>query len=151
MTSRSDDQLRATLHCLKRALGRCPCPHHEREAVRRLGPLVLERWHNKPTEALSPTERVNSELSPGQRRFLQDIERTIGLRPTAEHRLVRIERSKPFGTGNLQWVEQEPWIVQYADEAFPLMLWAERLGVSYWTLRWRLLKGWSVEEALRLE
>ena len=72
--------------------------------------------------------------------FLADM----GPRPSKGHGLVRIDRSRAFGPGNVEW--REPGIVfdgvrRTVDE------WAERLGMDPATLYARIQKKWPLEKA----
>lgn len=83
--------------------------------------------------------------------FLRDV----GPRPSLKHTLDRIDNDGHYEPGNVRWAtskeqrdntSQTVWIM-YRGETRTRADWARHLGISYWTLRQRLDKGWPPERA----
>lgn len=81
----------------------------------------------------------------------------LGLRPTAQHSLDRVNNDLPYGPGNCRWATVEEQL-QNRSVSFPLQNlngetksisdWARQFGMSYSTLYSRVRKGVPLEEAL---
>jgi hypothetical protein len=88
--------------------------------------------------------------------FLDDITREIGLKPSSDHSLDRVDNSKGYRPGNVRWatrIEQArnkrtTLRLTVNGETLTLIEWSERVGVKYRTIRLRLESGWSPELAL---
>jgi len=80
----------------------------------------------------------------------------IGLRPTVNHSLDRIDNDGPYAPGNVRWVlpeeqhrnRQNAIILEYEGQTLCLSEWARQKGLSPTTLARRVHKGWSVERIL---
>ena len=72
--------------------------------------------------------------------FLADM----GPRPSKAHGLARLDRSRPFGPGNVEW--REPGIV-FCGVRRTVEEWADRLGFDRATLYARLQKKWPLDRA----
>jgi hypothetical protein len=84
--------------------------------------------------------------------FLADM----GLRPSAEHSLDRIDVNGPYSPDNCRWAtriqqarnSRKVHILEHNGIALTLSAWAERVGISSDTIRNRLRSGWTVEASL---
>jgi hypothetical protein len=80
----------------------------------------------------------------------------VGRKPKERgYGIVRLDRSKPYGPGNVKWVREprrRPKLYTLRGESLTLREWSERLGVTYEGLRRRILKcqrdGVDVSQAL---
>lgn len=84
--------------------------------------------------------------------FLADV----GLRPSSEHTIERIDVNGHYEPGNVRWAtlaEQSRnkrntrWVT-HEGTTLCLSEWAARAGLKTATLLWRLDSGWTVEKAL---
>ena len=88
----------------------------------------------------------------------QDILDAIGHRPTAQHSVDRYPDSQGhYEKGNIRWAtpkEQSEnrkntvWLT-HNGEARPLARWAEKYSLNIDTLRDRIDRGWTTEDALK--
>ena len=80
----------------------------------------------------------------------------VGLRPTPQHTLGRIDNDGNYEPGNVRWEtrteqarnKRNNTFITYAGKTRALAEWAEIRGIKQGTLSARLRKGWSVEKAL---
>lgn len=85
-----------------------------------------------------------------------DIISTIGPRPGLDYSLERISLDRGYECGNLTWATRREQarnrhtttFLAHAGERLPIVVWAERLGLSASTISNRLARGWTVERAL---
>jgi hypothetical protein len=92
-------------------------------------------------------------LGPGGfARFLQDL----GPRPFRKASINRRDNDGDYEPGNVDWADQRTQTrnkynnhrLTHVGRTMALSAWAEKLGMRPVTLSRRLLRGWSVEEAL---
>ena len=84
--------------------------------------------------------------------FLEDM----GKRPAGGYQLDRKRNHEGYSKENCRWVTVEDnnrnkrnnVMIKWRDEELPLVAWAERLKINYWTLSNRIHRGWTVERAL---
>lgn len=84
--------------------------------------------------------------------FLADM----GPAPTPEHTLERIDNDKPYGPHNCRWAtrteqarnRRSNHLLTYQGKTHCLAVWAEKTGITFSALKWRLANGWSAEDAL---
>jgi hypothetical protein len=89
--------------------------------------------------------------------FADHIESTIGLPPTPQHRLHRIDQQDHFAPGNFEWTNQKGVSrnqrsnvkITYKGETKCVTEWCEILDLNYRTVFERLRMGWDVKDALR--
>ena len=106
----------------------------KRDPYLRRGITVCERW------------RQSYEA------FLGDV----GRRPSPAHSLDRIDNDRGYEPNNVRWATREQQNRNRSDnrvltvngETRCLMEWSEVTGLKFSTLRTRLDRGWSPEEAL---
>lgn len=85
--------------------------------------------------------------------FVQDV----GPRPSPKHTLDRRDGKRGYEPGNVRWATQQEQLRNQSrnrrltlnGETYCLADWAERLGISRFAIRSRIVSlGWSVERAL---
>ncbi len=84
--------------------------------------------------------------------FLKDM----GLKPTPQHSIERIDNNGDYERDNCRWATQKEQnrntranhLVTYRGKTLPVIAWCELTGVSKNCLLTRLNRGWSVEDAL---
>jgi len=83
---------------------------------------------------------------------------TLGERPTPKHCLARLDKSKDFAPGNLQWMikkeshrchTRQNIYATYKRRSQPLAQWSEELGIPYYTLRRRYSQGIPLKEIVK--
>ena len=90
------------------------------------------------------------------RGFIEYIETTIGVKPSPSHTLDRIDNSKGYEEGNLRWAtkrEQQSnrrsnQMITVDGVTLTTARWARRMGMNFKTLRNRVRRGWSHEDAV---
>lgn len=95
---------------------------------------------------------VCPEWRESYERFLADV----GRRPRAGLSLDRIDNSKGYEPGNVRWAtpteqgrnKRNNRVLTFQGESLCIAEWASRIGINRLTLGGRLLRGWSVEQAL---
>jgi len=86
--------------------------------------------------------------------FISDL----GLKPGPKYSIDRIDGNKHYEPGNLRWatrLEQNHnmrtnHLLTFKGKTKPLNAWARELGIGNSTIRGRLNKEWSVEDALTI-
>jgi len=82
----------------------------------------------------------------------------MGEPPTPKHTLERIDNDGPYNPDNCKWAtrteqmrnRRSTIMLTYAGKTRPLVEWAEQFGLRKTTLRARIRRGWSVENALMI-
>jgi len=80
----------------------------------------------------------------------------VGVRPSPEHSLDRIDNDGDYEPGNARWATRSEQrrnrrdfvLIEFLGERLCISEWAARTGIGRLTLRGRLEAGWSVERAL---
>lgn len=78
----------------------------------------------------------------------------VGLRPSPEHSLERINNDGNYEPGNVEWAVPERQnnnkatsvFLEFGGERLTIAQWSKRLGIQQKTLSERLKAGWTVEE-----
>lgn len=84
--------------------------------------------------------------------FLMDM----GERPGKGYQIDRINNNKGYSKNNCQWVtpkqnsrnKRNNRLITYKGKTQCLAEWAEQFDIDYYTLKWRLNNGWSIEKTL---
>lgn len=80
--------------------------------------------------------------------FLTDL----GPRPSPQHSLDRIDNDRGYNKRNCRWATRHEQMTNRTVTLFvgevPLATLAKQHGIRQNVLRWRLLKGWSLQDAL---
>lgn len=86
--------------------------------------------------------------------FAKHIESTIGLPPTPQHRLHRIDQQGHFAPGNLEWTDQKGVgrnqrsnvRITYKGQTKCITEWCEIYDLNYHTVIERLHSGWDIKD-----
>lgn len=84
--------------------------------------------------------------------FLEDM----GTRPTPKHSIDRRNNNGPYSPDNCRWVlrpvqnrnKRNNHLITFRQKTLCLAEWATLTGLSQTAIRWRLKRGWSVEDSL---
>lgn len=115
---------------------------------RRTGSPNDSQYHNYGGRGITVCERWRKSFS----NFLADM----GPRPTPKHQLERVNNEGPYAPTNCVWATRHEQCrnrrtntpLTYKGETKTLLDWAQDLGMYRETLRDRIRRGWSVEQAL---
>lgn len=88
-------------------------------------------------------------------KFFEDM----GNPPSAEHSLDRINGSRGYEPKNCRWATKTEQVnnrsnsirLTHSGQTLSVMEWAQRLGLPYTTIYYRIKRGWSVCRALTAE
>ncbi len=83
----------------------------------------------------------------------------LGPRPSEQHSIERIDSNGPYSPENCRWAtateqyvnRRQPsnWrVIEFNGRSMPTARWAREAGLNHRTLYNRLIRGWSVKEAL---
>jgi hypothetical protein len=110
---------------------------HPKAEYGKLGITVCERW-----------------------KYFKNFLADMGLPPTPEHTLDRIDNSKGYEPGNVRWANHKQQMTNRVHNPARFLVidgidasvrqHAKRLGVPYSTVKKRIMRGWDAREALLL-
>jgi hypothetical protein len=97
------------------------------------GIKVCDEWKNNPSAFISH----------------------IGKRPSKLHSIDRIDNSGDYAPGNVRWATYKQQanntrrmrLITFKNKTMSLTGWANKLGMNYSKLRYRLNKGWELKHA----
>ena len=132
----------------------------ERRRMRRVWRNILERCYNRRCPEYHNYGGRGIKLFDAWHdfdAFYEDVVSAIGLRPTKQHSLDRIDNDRGYEPGNLRWAtpRQQNWNrrpIRWIDlngERLPHKVVAERLGIDDATLRTRIRRH-GIDKALRM-
>jgi hypothetical protein len=87
------------------------------------------------------------------------IHSEVGLKPSAQHKLHRLDQTQGWVHGNLTWATQKQIgnnmpkrniMIEYQGQTRTLKEWCEQLNLEYDRMFGRLRRGWSIEQAFSL-
>lgn len=99
---------------------------------------------------------IFSEWKDNSKKFIEDILKEIGHRPTEKHSFDRKDNNKNYEPGNLRWASFEEQarnkrtnlLITINNKTKTLTEWAKISGVSQQTISRRLRDGWDIEKLL---
>jgi hypothetical protein len=117
---------------------------------------MLKRCHDPQSDAFHLYGHRGIAVCDEWRWSFKSFYDAVGLRPTPQHSIDRIDNARGYEPGNVRWAtpqEQGANIRKNVrltafGETLHLSEWARRLGVHRAVLRGRLLYGWPVERAV---
>lgn len=80
----------------------------------------------------------------------------MGPRPSPAHSIERLDTNANYEPANCVWAtdteqgrnRRNNRLITYNGETACMIVWSERTGISYSALKFRLKRGWSIEDAL---
>lgn len=115
---------------------------------------MFDRCYNKNSKAYTKyRDRKPEESWQSFTNFLNDM----GPRPTPEHTLERVDNEKGYSKDNCVWAtaadqqnNKETNIkIRFEGGEYTISTLAKQVGMNYAKLRYRLMRGWPVEEAVK--
>ena len=128
--------------------------------VRHTGHPLWRIWTYIRQAVSNPRHRSSYGLAVD---FLEDfaewaafIEYELGPRPTPKHRLMRIDRTQGWISGNLAWATPlegglfDPRAVKltYRRRTHTILQWSDSTGINRHTIRARYHRGWKDKDIL---
>lgn len=133
--------LTAEYRCWSNIIDRCEQPTNKSYAdYGARGIKVCERWRTSFAD------------------FLADITGTIGLKPSPQHSIDRIDNERGYELGNVQWATRTVQVrnrrstrrLTHDGKTLTLKEWADLIGVKYTTLFCRIRSGMTTSAALTM-
>ena len=150
----------------------CGCLFKERAAVSALKhgktkSTEYNIWHginqrctnpNNPDFPSYSQRGICEQWKQGNDRAFEQFLTDMGPRPSIRHSVERINNDGPYAPENCRWATQPEQRRNTSTNRYLTLdgktqcisAWAEETGLHKETIRCRLKKGWSVEEALRI-
>lgn len=119
--------------------------------MRRCYDPKMEGYHNYGGRGIAVCDRWKED----PRAFIENM----GKRPSRRHSIDRIDTDGPYSPGNCKWstpkeqarnTRKSVWI-EYRGQKRLLVEWADELGLAAGTIKERLRRGYSIEDALNPE
>lgn len=117
---------------------------------------MLERCYDSASKDYAYCGGRGIAVCPRWRESFAAFREDLGMRPSPQHRLERLDRTRGYEPGNVAWRSPQErraslrrhrpltarGITKTCEE------WAREIGVSTFAIDWRLSRGWSVERAV---
>ena len=143
----------------------CGCIRNEATALRNRanathgmsGTRIYTLWHQMHQRCREPNRPHYRNISVCARwTVFSNFYTDMGLPPTRQHSLDRIDSTKDYQPDNVRWATRKEQQrnttynvnITYQGKTQCIAAWAEELGLKYWTLHSRIKRGWSIERAL---
>jgi hypothetical protein len=90
--------------------------------------------------------------------FADDVETHLGLPPSPNHKLNRINQYKGWHLKNLQWAlpagvgrgQRHTYKIKYKGKTHTIQEWCDITGMNYWTLRRRVVAGMRPKDIFKI-
>lgn len=117
---------------------------------------MIQRCHNPKNAAARNYSERGITVCASWRDSFENFYADMGPRPTPKHSIDRIDNNGDYEPENCRWATAKEQMrntrttltLTHKGETLPLKEWAERTGIPYNTLRFRLRRGWSILRAL---
>lgn len=115
-----------------------------------------DRCHNMASGAYPNYGGRGITVCPEWRDTPEAFLNYIGTRPSPDHSLDRIDNDGPYAPGNVRWAtrreqaqnRRSTHAITLNGDTRTITDWARRCGIDPSTLRTRLKRGWSIDQAL---
>lgn len=127
------------------------------------GSKLYRTWRNAKNRCFNPKATkykdygaVGISMCSEWANSFEAFAEALGEPPSNLHSIDRIDNTLGYVPGNIRWAtakeqannRKNSRLLTFQGATLSLSQWAEKLGIGYRTLNYRLLKGWSVEKIL---
>lgn len=134
-----------------------PCPFAE--SLRKTREGMLTRCYSETHVHYHDYGGRGISVCDSWRQSLDAFAWDVGERPSSDHQLDRVDNNGNYAPDNVRWATRKEQHRNKRNnrhltafgETLTLAEWAERTGMRKQTIRMRLVRGWSVEQALSEE
>lgn len=115
---------------------------------------MIKRCYNPASKAYAAYGGSGITVCDRWRESFQSFSEDMGSKPTSKHSVDRIDGSQGYGPGNCRWATQKEQslnrkstvFMEYNGERLCQKEWAERIGVSEFTIAYWLKNGKNIGE-----
>lgn len=116
---------------------------------------IVTRCYNQKSKGFAYYGARGITMAPEWRHDFQAFFDHVGPKPAEGYSIDRIDNSRGYEPGNVRWSSMREQcrnrrsnhILTINGESAPIIVWLERIGVSYGSYKSRIKKGWSEERS----
>lgn len=147
--------------CLQRErTSRCRKTHGGSKApLYHIWSSMIQRCHTETNHQYSNYGGRGIRVCSRWRQSFAAFRDDIGPRPSKRHTIERIDNNGPYAPKNCRWATRPEQalntrrnrLLTFNGSTKPLKVWANETKIDYTTLLYRLLRGWTIQEALTIQ